>query len=105
MALTVQLAYHMQRERLGKAAFMSRLLRILQLRLLWPILLLLAAFVIFFQFIADVGGSAEPQSSPPIQPLPTASPLPADLSEATPVGPPHGPPGRPTTPPDPSLDR
>lgn len=83
---------------------MSRLLRILQLRLLWPVLLLLAAFVIFFQFIADVGGSAEPQSSPPIQPLPTASPSPAEQSEPGPVGPPHRTPGPPVTPPGPSLD-
>ena len=39
---------------------LSQLLRIVQLRVLWPILLLLAAFVIFFEFIADVGGSAQP---------------------------------------------
>ncbi len=77
---------------------MSRLLRILQVRLLWPILLLLAAFVIFFQFIADVGGSAEPQSSPSPQPLPTAAPSPVDQSEPGPPGPPVTPPGR-------SLDR
>jgi hypothetical protein len=80
---------------------MSRLLRILQLRLLWPILLLLAAFVIFFQFIADVGGSAEPQSSPPIQPLPTASPSPVEQSEPSPAGLPAWSPG----PPGHSLDR
>jgi len=84
---------------------MSRLLRILQLRLLWPILLLLAAFVIFFEFIADVGGSAEPLPSPPIQPSPTASPSPTEQSEPGPVGPPHRTPGPPVTPPGHSLDR
>lgn len=84
---------------------MSRLLRILQLRLLWPVLLLLAAFVIFFQFIADVGGSAEPQSSPSPLPAPTASPSPAEQSEPGPVGPPHRTPGPPVPPPGPSLDR
>jgi hypothetical protein len=40
----------------------SALLRIFQLRVLWPILALLAAFVIFFEFIADVGGCFEPPS-------------------------------------------
>jgi hypothetical protein len=54
----------------------SAILRILQLRVLWPVLLLLAAFVIFFELIADVGGSAEPLPSPPFQPIPTASPSP-----------------------------
>jgi hypothetical protein len=83
---------------------MSRLLRILQLRLLWPVLLLLAAFVIFFQFIADVGGSAEPQSSPSPLPAPTASPSPAEQSEPGPVGPPQRTPGPPATPPGHSLD-
>jgi len=83
---------------------MSRLLRILQLRLLWPVLLLLAAFVIFFQFIADVGGNAEPQSSPPIQPVPTASPSPAGPSEPGPAGPFDWTPGPPATPPGPSHD-
>ena len=57
---------------------MPRLLRILQLRVLWPILLLLVAFLIFFEFIADVGGSAEPLSSPSSLPPPTASPLPIE---------------------------
>lgn len=83
---------------------MSRLLRILQLRLLWPVLLLLAAFVIFFQFIADVGGTAEPQSSPSPLPAPTASPSPAEQSEPGPVGPPPRTPGPPATPPGHSLD-
>ncbi len=83
---------------------MSRLLRILQVRLLWPILLLLAAFVIFFEFIADVGGNSEPHSSPPVQPLPTASPSPAEESEPSPVGSPHLTPGPLVTPLAPSLD-
>jgi hypothetical protein len=82
-----------------------KLVRILQLRLLWPILLLLAAFVIFFQFIADVGGSAEPLPWPPIQALPTASPSPTEQSEPSPVGPSHQTPGPPVTPPGRSLDR
>jgi hypothetical protein len=55
----------------------SSLLRILQLRILWPILLLLAAFVIFFELIADVGGSAAPSPSPPVHAVPT-SPLPTE---------------------------
>ncbi len=85
---------------------MSRLLRILQLRLLWPILLLLAAFVIFFQFIADVGGTAEPQSSPSPLPAPTASPSPspAEQPEPVPMGPSPRTPGPPATPPGHSLD-
>ena len=83
---------------------MSGLLRILQLRLLWPVLLLLAAFVIFFQFIADVGGTAEPQSSPSSLPAPTASPSPAEQSESGPVGPSQPTPGPLATPPGHSLD-
>lgn len=83
---------------------MSKLLRILQLRLLWPILLMLAAFVIFFRFIADVGGSAEPRSSPPIQPLPTASPSPDEQSGPGPVGLQDRTPGPPVAPPGHSLD-
>ena len=48
-----------------------------RLRLLWPFLALLAAFVFFLEFIADVGGSAEPQPSPPEVAAPTATPTPA----------------------------
>jgi len=55
----------------------SAILRILQLRVLWPVLVLLAAFVVFFELIADVGGTADPLPSPPIQPVPTASPSPS----------------------------
>jgi hypothetical protein len=83
---------------------MSRLLRILQLRLLWPVMLLLAAFIIFFQFIADVGGTAEPLSSPSPLPAPTASPSPPEQPEPGPVGPSQGTPGPPATPPGHSLD-
>lgn len=78
---------------------MARLLRIIQLRLIWSILLLLAAFIIFFEFIADVGGSADPQSSPP-QPLPTASPSPmaspspGPQAEPSPLAPLESPPGQ-----------
>jgi hypothetical protein len=54
----------------------SALIRILQLRILWPILVFLAGFVVFFELIADVGGSAEPLPSPPIRAVPTASPSP-----------------------------
>ena len=53
-----------------------REVRVLQLRLLWPFLLLLAAFVIFFEFIADVGGSADPLRAPPQLPVSSASPTP-----------------------------
>ena len=55
---------------------MSTILRILQLRVLWPVLVLLAAFIVFFELIADVGGSAEPVPSPPFQTAPAASPSP-----------------------------
>lgn len=58
-------------------ATVSALIRILQLRILWPILVVLAAFVIFFELIADVGGSAEPLPSPPFNVVPTASPVPS----------------------------
>ena len=54
----------------------SGLLRIFRFRVLWPILFLLAAFVIFFELIADVGGSADPLPSPPTPAAPTASPAP-----------------------------
>lgn len=85
---------------------MSGLLRILQLRLLWPILLLLAAFVIFFEFIADVGGSAEPLPSPPFEPVATASPSPwpTEQWELGPLAPHRFTPGPPLTPPGHSLD-
>jgi hypothetical protein len=62
----------------------SSLLRILQLRILWPILLLLAAFVVFFELIADAGGSAEPSPSPPVQAVPAASPTPSPAAEPAP---------------------
>lgn len=52
---------------------LSQILRIVQLRVLWPLLLLLAAFVIFFEFIADVGGSAQPLPSPPLGETPVAT--------------------------------
>jgi hypothetical protein len=42
------------------------------------VLLVLAAFVIFFEFIADVGGSAEPLPSPPVEAVP-ASPTPTAI--------------------------
>jgi hypothetical protein len=67
----------MQRGGRGKSSAVSSLLRILQLRILWPILVVLAAFVIFFELIADVGGSAEPLPSPPINAVPTASASPS----------------------------
>lgn len=52
------------------------------LRLLWPILALLAAFVFFLEFIADVGGGDDrspppaENASPPISPTPTPDPFP-----------------------------
>jgi hypothetical protein len=72
---------------------MARLLRIIQLRLIWSVLLLLAAFVIFFEFIADVGGSADPQSSP-TQPVPTAAPSPTPQIQPNHLAPLQGPPSR-----------
>jgi hypothetical protein len=85
---------------------MSGLMRILQLRLLWPILLLLAAFVIFFEFIADVGGTDEPLPSPPLHPVATASssPSPAEQWEPSPLAPHYLTPGPPLVPPGHSLD-
>ncbi len=84
---------------------MSRLLRMLPLRVLWPVLLLLAAFVIFFEFIADVGGSRDPLPSPPsARPVPTvvteqlasatpvATPTPTPAPAATPTATPEAPP-------------
>ncbi len=54
----------------------STALRFLRLGILWPLLLLLASFVIFFEFIADVGGSAAPAPAPTATPTPTASAAP-----------------------------
>ena len=45
-------------------------------RFLWPFLVLLASFVFFFEFIADVGGGGELLSSPPETPTPAATPTP-----------------------------
>jgi len=78
LAGLTSLLYAAKATRQGRAV--SALLRIFQLRVLWPVLALLAAFVIFFEFIADVGGSAEPLPSPPFQAIPTASPSPAQSS-------------------------
>ena len=50
---------------------------LLSLRLLWPFLFLLAAFVFFFEFIVDAGGSGGPRSFPAENPSPLASPTPA----------------------------
>ena len=47
---------------------------LLSLRLLWPFLVLLAAFVFFFEFIAGAGGSGGPRPSPLENPSPVASP-------------------------------
>ncbi len=74
---------------------MSRLLRILHLRVLWPVLILLAAFVIFFEFIADVGGSGDPLPSPPsARPVPrvAAEQLASATPMATPTAMPDAPP-------------
>ena len=49
---------------------------LLSLRLLWPFLILLAAFVFFFEFIVDAGGSGGPRSFPAENPSPLASPTP-----------------------------
>ncbi len=47
----------------------GRLWRLISLRLYWLIMLLLIAFVFFFEFVAEVGGSADPlpfeRRSPP----------------------------------------
>ncbi len=48
-------------------------MRLGPIRILWVVLLLLAAFVVFIEVIADVGGSAEPLTVP-AQPVPSPSP-------------------------------
>ncbi len=48
-------------------------LRIPRPRILWPILLLLALFVLFFEFIADVGGGAIPTPAPAATTSPSAT--------------------------------
>jgi len=78
MALRCSTAYYIRWGGQGKSRTVPSLLRILQLRILWPILLLLAAFVIFFELIADVGGSADPLPSPPVGAVPAASPSPTE---------------------------
>ena len=52
-------------------AFMLGPLRVWRLRLLWILILLLAAFVLFVGVIADVGGSAGPIQQPRNVPSPT----------------------------------
>ncbi len=52
--------------------------RVFPVRLLWPLLGLLLGLVVFFEFIADVGGSAGPRPSPPERPHPLASPTPSN---------------------------
>ena len=41
-------------------------MRIGRIRLIWLILGVLTAFVIFVEFIADTGGSAQPNSATPV---------------------------------------
>jgi hypothetical protein len=57
----------------------------LRLRLLWLFLLLLAAFVVFVEFVAEVGGGSpgipKPQPSPP----PTATPVARTLPTVWPL--------------------
>ncbi len=45
-------------------------------RFLWPILLLLALFVLFFELVADGGGSSQPLPLPSQRPAPTTSQAP-----------------------------
>jgi hypothetical protein len=54
-------------------------MRLFRLGTLWFILFLLAAFVLFVEFVAEVPGNAEPvsQQNTPAQ-LPTPSPVSAD---------------------------
>jgi hypothetical protein len=53
------------------------MLKFIQLRIIWPVLVFLAAFVIFFEFIAEVGGSGAPQHSPPFEVIPPPVPTPS----------------------------
>ena len=56
-------------------------------RLLWLVLLFLIALLIFLEFIAEIGGTAQPLPSPPLiaSPVATAS---SDLPSIEPQAPP-----------------
>lgn len=54
---------------------MLAILRNIISRLGWVLLALLAAFVIFVECIAEVGGSVDPIPQPPRTPVPIESPL------------------------------
>ena len=58
-------------------------MRLGRFRPLWLFLFLLAAFVIFIEFMADVGGSTDPIYGP-TRPLPVATPT--SSSHALPHG-------------------
>jgi hypothetical protein len=47
-------------------------LRVGAVRLVWVVLALLAAFVIFIQCMAEVGGEAIPKPTGPVAPVATA---------------------------------
>jgi hypothetical protein len=48
--------------------------RFFRFRIIWPLLGVLVAFVLFVEFVADVGSSGVAEHSPPFMTLPTASP-------------------------------
>ncbi len=57
------------------------MLRVVRAVGLWVVLLLLAAFVIFVEFVADVGGRAEPIPKPTAAPGASASPGAASIGD------------------------
>lgn len=63
------------------------MLKLLRFRFIWPLLALLVAFVIFVEFVADVGSSGQARHSPPFQTVPTASPTAEATPPITPVPP------------------
>jgi len=59
------------------------LLHAIRSKLLWLVLLALAGFVFFIQFVADVGGNAQPIPKP-YPPPPTSTPAPSPVVEIVP---------------------
>jgi cytoskeletal protein RodZ len=55
-------------------------LRFLRLGILWFFLFMLAAFVLFVEFIAEVPGNAEPVPKPTTTPLEQPSPSPVSAA-------------------------
>jgi len=56
----------------------------MRFRIIWPLLAALVAFVIFVEFVADVGGSGMTEHSPPFETLLDATPTAAASPTPTP---------------------